>query len=96
MINKDSIIKLKGKMKWREEDGWYTLYNFDDDELYEVSNYAIDIIELSDGEKTIQEIIGEILKKYQISEEHFEEFFDFVVLLISKNILKVCREQDDV
>lgn len=92
MISKDSIVKLTGKMKWREEEGCYTLYNFEDYELYEVSNYTIDIVELSYGEKNVQEIIGEILKKYQISEEHFNEFFDYITLLISKKILMVCEE----
>lgn len=85
-----TLVCKGGKLKWREELECYTVYNYDTDDLFRVPETAIDILEMADGEHTVDQIIRSILEKNQLSDQDsYQEVEEFIQILIQKQLLKL-------
>lgn len=83
-------IKHNGKLKWREEYKGFTVYNFDTDDLFSVPKTAIDVFELADGEKTINDIISHLIQANNLKEVDRSRLLSYIQTLLNKKLLCLC------
>jgi len=89
MISENMKVIKCGKLKWREEYDFYTLYNFNTDDLFRVPKAAIDILEYVDGNNTAKQIIDNVIEKNGYSNEVYQKLFEYMKLLEKKEIIKM-------
>jgi hypothetical protein len=86
-MNKQLKVSLNGKIKWRNEYDFYTIYHFETDDLFKVPKTAIEILEVADGTKSIDEIINLIINKNNFEISCYQKIYEYIDLLNQKELI---------
>lgn len=57
-------LDKNGRLRWRQEEGYYTVYNYDSDDLFEVPETAITIFGLANADLDVSEVVDRVLHKH--------------------------------
>lgn len=80
-------VDKAGRLRWREEVGFFTIYNYDTDDLFEVPAPAIAILSRADGNLAIPSIVDAVLMEFP--ELSAEQVTAYVYELIDNRLLKL-------
>lgn len=80
-------VDKAGRLRWREEAGFYTIYNYDTDDLFEVPPPAIAILKTADGSLSIPALVAGVLEEFP--ELSADEVTLYVHELIDNELLKL-------
>ncbi|MBE5966822.1 MAG: hypothetical protein E7255_07630 [Lachnospiraceae bacterium] len=86
-MNKLLKVSLNGKIKWRNEYDFFTVYHFETDDLFKVPKTAIDILEVADGTKSIDEIINYVIRINNLNTSVYQKIYEYIDLLNQKELI---------
>lgn len=80
-------VDKAGRLRWREEVGFFTVYNYDTDDLFEVPAPAIAILGRADGSLAIPSIVDAVLTEFP--ELSADQVTAYIHELIDNGLLKL-------
>ncbi|MBS6262580.1 MAG: hypothetical protein KH549_05455 [Clostridium sp.] len=82
-------IKKLDNVKWRKDFEFITIYNYNTDDLFKASKITGEILELSDGTRSIDEVIDELINnsKVEILDSTREKLEKYIKSLIEKEVI---------
>ncbi len=90
MFSLDSYLNRSNELVWRLVDGDVVILTADGREIHTLNNAGSAIWELSDGTRTIGEIISLICERFDVSSEVAQaDVLEFAEQLVDKNVLQI-------